>query len=195
METYKTQYGGSINLIFGSMFSGKTSEIIRQADRYMIAKKKCIMIKWKGDNRYTDEAYVKTHSGLSFPCLLCDDNSLNQHIDENKFADYDVILIDEGSFFHTIVNACEKLANQGFKVIIASLIGTFQREPFNQIIYLTPKAESITMLTAICMKCFKDGATFTARTTNEKEVEIVGGSESYMSVCRECYYKIENGKN
>mmetsp|Transcript_21871 Transcript_21871/g.30107 ORF Transcript_21871/g.30107 Transcript_21871/m.30107 type:complete len:89 (-) Transcript_21871:893-1159(-) len=87
------------------------------------------------------------------------------------------------------------MANKGKTVIIAALNGTFQRKPFGQIMDLVPMAESIQHLSAVCMLCYEP-ANFSLRTSDEKEVEVIGGTEKYLAVCRSCYMKrIEGNKD
>lgn len=177
----------SITLICGPMFSGKTTSLISKVERFLLAKQKVIAIKWKGDLRYTSEAKLMTHSGLECPCLTCDDHDL-QNI-YPKIQDYDIICVDEGSFFKGITDFCEMLANRGHRVIVASLIATSERKGFNDILNLIPKCEKVEMLYAVCMNCHTDGAAFTKRIINSDQVELVGGSESYQAVCRKCYFQ------
>ena len=176
----------SIELIFGPMFSGKTTRLISKIERFLIAKKKVIALKWKGDTRYTEEAQIMTHSGLSCECIPADDNDLNDIY--SQIQNFEIICIDEGSFFKNIVNFCEFLANKGHRVIVASLVGTFERKGFNDILNLIPKCENIEMLHSICTKCRCEGAAFTKRIIDTNQVEVIGGSESYQSVCRKCFY-------
>ena len=107
---------------------------------------------------------------------------------DNVSHNYDVIGIDEGQFFNDIAHYCEKWAQTGKTVIVAALDATFQRKPFNSILQLVPLAEKVTKLTAVCTDCAADAA-FTARTTKETDVEVIGGSSSYKAVCRNCYEK------
>ena len=98
----------------------------------------------------------------------------------------DVIGIDEGQFFPDIVSFCERMANQGKIVIVAALDGTFLREGFGNVLNLLPVAEQVTKLNAICHHCMRDAA-FTKRIGTEKEIELIGGSDKYVAVCRACY--------
>jgi len=102
-------------------------------------------------------------------------------------TDYEVIGIDEGQFFPDIVTFSEQMANMGKIVIIAALDGTFQRKPFNNILELIPLAEDVTKLTAVCTYCQKD-ASFSKRIGKETEVEVIGGADKYVAVCRGCFY-------
>lgn len=174
---------GHIQLIIGPMFSSKTSGLIMMVRRYVVAKKKCIVIKYIGDIRYTDKPKVVSHDNISYQAIECGKNlSVLEHISE-----YDVIAIDEGQFFLDLVTFCEKWANKGKIVIVAGLDGDFKREPFGQICQLIPKAEKIQKLKAICQKCYKD-ASFSKRIITSDQVEFIGGSESYIASCRSCYF-------
>lgn len=180
----KEEMTGRIEMIIGPMFSSKSSSLISRIERLLIGKKTVLALKWKGDTRYTEEEKIMTHSKLSCPCICCD-------VLENIFEEamkYEYVCIDEGAFFKDIVVFCEKLANSGKVVIVATLIGTYQREGFNDILSLVPKCEEITMLHAICMRCHNDGASFTKRIVSGNETEMVGGSDKYIACCRNCFF-------
>jgi thymidine kinase len=174
---------GQIQLILGSMFSGKTSELMRRVRRYMVAKRKCLVIKYALDKRYSDEC-AATHDGVLLKALSC---SKLADIDRKMLSQYDVIAVDEGSFFSDVVEFCEEMANLGKIVIVASLDGTFQRKAFGKILELIPMSESVVKLLAVCMMCHGEAA-FTLRLGTETQVEVIGGTEKYMSVCRKCYF-------
>lgn len=172
---------GQIQIIFGPMFSGKTTELIRRLRRYQIAKYKCLIVKYANDDRYS-ESDIVSHDHQSLPAV-----SARQIVDfKHKTIEYDVVGIDEGQFFPDIVECCEELANLGKIVIVAALDGTFQRVGFGNILNLIPLAESVVKLSAVCMVCFGN-ASFTKRTCNETKLEVIGGSDKYMAVCRMCY--------
>lgn len=105
--------------------------------------------------------------------------------------DYDCIGIDEGQFFPDLVQWVEEMANAGKHIIVAALDGTFQRKPFGDVLDLIPMAEAVTKLTAVCMQCHQP-ASFSKRLGDETEVEVIGGAEKYISVCRSCYFRAEN---
>ncbi|XKL67139.1 hypothetical protein PGB90_010559 [Kerria lacca] len=173
---------GQIQVIFGPMFSGKTTELIRRLKRYMFAQHRCLIIKYHKDSRYSAEC-IATHDGEKLLATSCS----NLYDVINFVEDFNVIGIDEGQFFQdSIVNFSEEMANKGKIVIVAALDATFQRTEFGKILQLVPLAESVVKLNAVCMSCFHD-ASFTKRISNEQEVEIIGGTDKYMSVCRECY--------
>ncbi|KAI6649720.1 Thymidine kinase, cytosolic-like [Oopsacas minuta] len=175
---------GYIQVIMGPMFSGKTTELLRRVKRYSIATYKSCLVKYKNDTRY-DQDNIATH-----------DKELANAISCTKLADiYDqlkenqVIGIDEGQFMEDLVEFCEKLANEGKIVIVACLDGTFQRKSFAPIPHLIPLAESVIKLKAVCMKCYAD-ASFTKRTVESQKVELIGGADKYMAVCRACYFEV-----
>ncbi|GFY45855.1 thymidine kinase, cytosolic [Trichonephila inaurata madagascariensis] len=174
---------GQIQVIFGPMFSGKTTELIRRMRRYQIAKHNCLIVKYANDVRY-DSNNIATHDRqcLSAVCAT----TLTDL--KNMACNYSVIGIDEGQFFPDTVSFAEEMANNGKIVIVAALDGTFQRKAFGDILQLVPLAESVIKLTAVCMLCF-DEASFTKRIGLETEVEIIGGTDKYMAVCRKCYNK------
>lgn len=177
---------GQIQLILGPMFSGKSTELIRRISRYTISEKKCVIIKYSKDNRYSnhdDKLYThnkEIHEAISTHSLT---NGLSIQIKE----EYDVIGIDEGQFFTDLDVFCEEMCNHGKIVIIAALSGTFQRKSWKSVSNIIPLANEISHLTSICHKCKKDGASFTYRISQEEEITVIGGIEKYWAVCNKCY--------
>lgn len=175
---------GLIELIFGPMFSGKTTELIRRVNRFMIAKKTCVVIKYIKDTRYSDDNFISTHNYLKLPALPCGEH-LNSIYD--KIKNYDCIGIDEGQFFSDIVEFTSKLADKKGKIVIVSALdGTFKRKPFGNVLDLIPLAENVAKLHAICSICC-DEAPFSKRIGLETEIEVIGGSEKYEARCRKCF--------
>ncbi|XP_006790747.1 thymidine kinase, cytosolic [Neolamprologus brichardi] len=172
---------GQIQVIFGPMFSGKSTELMRRVRRFQIAQYNCLVIKYAKDTRYSDTG-MATH-----------DKSTMEAVPANCLKDVRplalracVIGIDEGQFFPDAVEFCEEMANLGKTIIVAALDGTFQRKAFGNILNLVPLAESVVKLHAVCMQCFKEAA-YTKRIGAEKEVEVIGGADKYQAVCRKCY--------
>ncbi|CAJ0944554.1 unnamed protein product, partial [Mesorhabditis belari] len=161
---------GYIVCILGPMFSGKTTELIRIHDRYQIAKKSCVLVKYDGDVRY-DAEFVTTH----------------QQQKARGCTEIEVVAIDEGQFFDDLSATCEQLAADGKIVIVAALNGDFRRRPFPEVSKLLSYANDIKSLSAVCMHCGTDAA-YTFRNTNEKQVEVIGGADLYQALCRTCYY-------
>lgn len=173
---------GQIQIIFGPMFSGKTTELMRRMKRYQIANYQCLVIKYAKDIRY-DASGIATHDRQVLAAVPTE-NLTELYSEALK---HDVIGIDEGQFFPDIVFFCDKLAELGKVVIVAALDGTFQRKGFGDILNLVPLAENVVKLNAVCMKCFGDGS-FTKRRGAEKKVEVIGGTEMYLATCRGCFY-------
>eukprot|EP00697_Spironema_sp_BW2_P011544 gnl/Spiro4/27264_TR13563_c0_g1_i1.p1 gnl/Spiro4/27264_TR13563_c0_g1~~gnl/Spiro4/27264_TR13563_c0_g1_i1.p1 ORF type:complete len:184 (+),score=39.21 gnl/Spiro4/27264_TR13563_c0_g1_i1:53-604(+) len=172
---------GEIQIIFGPMFSGKSTELIRRIRRQTVANRKCLVIKYKADTRYSEDA-LGTHDRQTWDAWPC--SSLSEV--EGHIAEFDVIGIDEGQFFPDVVSFSEAAANSGKTVIIAALDGTYQRKPFGNVLDLVPLAEEVIKLRAICHFCFREAA-FSKRIGQETEIELIGGADKYVAVCRECF--------
>ncbi len=173
----------SIELILGPMYASKTSTLIAKAERHQIAKKKCVIFKFKDDTRYTNEDKVATHNQRTFDAIPTDTDISKM----KSVADqYHVVLIDEGQFFQGLVEFCDTLANEGKIVIVSALDSDFKRQPFGEIPQLISRAEYITKLKAVCTGCYQD-ASFTQRNTVYKGQLLIGGTEAYQAVCRQCY--------
>ena len=174
---------GEIQVIYGPMFSGKSTELLRRIRRFRVRDDSCLILKTK-DKRYTnDEEKVVTHDHYNFLEALSCDNLFERELDARG---YDVIGIDEGQFFTDIIPFCESMANIGKIVIVACLDSDFRREPFGSICHLIAKAEKVTKLSSICHYC-KEDASFSARLTHETEIKVIGGRDKYRPVCITCY--------
>lgn len=175
---------GQIQVIFGPMFSGKTTELIRRLKRYQIANHKCLIVKYAKDVRYDIEG-IATHDKQTLPATAV---LKMADIKASTLNSYSVIGVDEGQFFPDLVPFAEQMADKGKIIIVAALDGDFQRKSFGDILGLVPLAESIDKLKAVCMMCFQD-ASFTKRKGSETEIEVIGGQEMYLAACRACYSK------
>lgn len=175
---------GQIEVICGSMFSGKTEELIRRLNRARIAKQKVEIFKPSIDKRY-DEYDVVSHNENSIrstPVNFADDILLLS-------GDCDVVGIDEVQFFdEQIVAVAKKLAGQGKRVILAGLDMDFEGNPFEPMPKLMAIAEYVSKVNAICMKC-GDLAAFSFRLSDAKEKVVLGEKESYEARCRKCFYE------
>ena len=176
----------SMEVICGSMFCGKTEELIRRLRRAIIARKKVQVFKPAIDNRYTVEK-VHSHAGMEIDAVPIDDiNDIYKYLED----DTDVIGIDEAQFFSPdIVKVAEDLVNRGMRLIFAGLDTDFRGEPFGSMPILMAKAERVDKLNAICMVC-GEPACRTQRLVNGKPANyddplvIVGTSEMYEARCR-----------
>ncbi len=174
---------GWIEVIAGSMFSGKSEELIRRLNRARIARQKVQVFKPGIDVRYSDEE-IASHSGqkhISIP--VADTAGMLAHIHD----DTEVVGIDEAQFFDmAIIAAVNELAERGKRVIVAGLDQDYTGRPFEPMPQLLSVAEYITKIHAICVKC---GATanFTQRTVESDELVEVGASDKYEARCRKCF--------
>jgi thymidine kinase len=184
---YHRYDGGWIEMVCGSMFSGKTEELIRRLVRAEIAQQKVQVFKPKLDNRYQSDK-VSSHSGTYFEATVVESAAeIIGHIKD----DTNVVAIDEVQFFDwTVAELCEKLANDGRRVILAGLDMDFRGEPFGPMPLLMAQAEGVDKLQAICMVCGSP-ASRTQRLIDGRPahyndpVIMVGASEVYEARCRE----------
>jgi len=173
---------GWIEVICGSMFSGKTEELIRRLKRARFAKQKVEIYKPKVDHRY-HESDIVSHDQNAIPSIPVDASS---NILLLSF-DVDVVGIDEAQFFDRgLSDVCVQLANQGVRVIVAGLDMDFSGKPFGPIPDLMSVAEFVTKVHAVCMDC-GELAQFSYRTVENKDVVMLGERESYIPLCRSCY--------
>ena len=177
---------GSIEVVCGSMFSGKTDELIRRMRRAVIARQKVQVFKPAIDVCYAVEK-VTSHAGADFDAIPVEKAA---NIFEKLDADTTVVGVDEAQFFDDgIIEATRKLAERGIRVLVAGLDQDFRGEPFGPMPILMAEAEHVDKLQAICMVC-GDPASRTQRLVNGKParhddpVVIVGASEMYEARCR-----------
>lgn len=180
---------GWIEVICGSMFAGKTEELIRRINRIHYAKKDIIVFKPVIDNRY-DQNKVVSHSQRKVDSIPVSSSSeILSHIKELPYA----VAIDEAQFFDEgLIDIVERLANSGVRVIIAGLDMTFKGEPFGIMPELLCRAEYVTKLQAICQVCGAP-ATRTQRIIDGRPADyddpiiLVSASEKYEARCRHCH--------
>jgi thymidine kinase len=177
---------GWIEVICGCMFSGKTEELIRRLRRAQIAKQKVAVFKPKVDTRYSAE-HITSHSEQSLVAQVVGD--ANEILD--LVNDAQVVGIDKGQFFKpNIVDACNHLADQGKRVIVAGLDQDYTGKPFEPMPQLLAVAEYITKTLAICVVC-GNPADRTQRMVNQHERFIVGAKNIYEARCRCCHEPLQ----
>ena len=173
---------GRIEVICGSMFSGKTEELIRRLRRARIARQKVEIYKPALDTRYS-EADVVSHDATSIASTPVDAAASILLL----AAEADVVGIDEAQFFDQgLVEVCTALANQGKRVIIAGLDMDFQGQPFGPMPALCAVAEDVTKVHAICVKC-DDLAYVSHRIVADERRVLLGEKDEYEPLCRACY--------
>ena len=186
---YYTGKDGWIEVICGSMFAGKTEELIRRIKRLQYAKKNILVFKPHIDKRYSEDDVV-THSGISIKSIaIKHSEELLKYVN----AGVDAIAVDEVQFFDEgIVYLADYLADQGVRVILAGLDRDFRGEPFGCMSQLLTKAEFVTKLTAICNVCGAPASRTQRIIDNmpasyDDPIVLVGANEAYEPRCRHCH--------
>lgn len=175
---------GWIEIVVGSMFSGKTEELIRRLNRAKIARQKVEIFKPMIDKRY-DEINVVSHNANSIVSTPVETSSqilMYTH-------DIEVVGIDEAQFFDdNLPDVCNQLANNGIRVIVAGLDMDFLGKPFGPMPVLMAMAEYVTKVHAICMGC-GNLAQYSHRTVKDNKLVLLGETDNYQPLCRSCYQK------
>ncbi len=173
---------GSIEVICGSMFSGKTEELIRRMKRAQFAKQKVEIYKPCIDVRYSEDEVV-SHDSHSIPSTPIDSPASMLLLS----SDVEVVGIDEAQFFDdTLVEVAQTLANRGIRVIVAGLDTDFMGNPFGPIPALMAVAEEVQKVHAICVKCGSP-ANHSHRLSKSNELVVLGETDIYEPLCRHCY--------
>jgi len=173
---------GSLEIILGPMFSGKTTRLIELYQNFMTNNVNVVAINYARDTRYHD-TMLSTHDKQLIPCVQC--MNLSEIIGTNIVDNNSVILINEGQFFQDIYDVTLLLIEKyNKKVIICGLDGDFKRIKFGKLLDLLPFCDKVTKLHAICECGFP--AIFSHRVTNETE-QVIIGSSNYKPLCRTCY--------
>jgi thymidine kinase len=173
---------GSIEVICGSMFSGKTEELIRRMKRAQFAKQKVEIFKPAMDTRFSEENIV-SHDQNAIPCTPVDHSGNILLLS----GGIDVIGIDEAQFFDDgLPEICNRLAEQGIRVIVAGLDMDFKGNPFGPMPALCAIADDVTKVHAICVECGRL-AGYSLRLVNNEKLVLLGEKEEYQPLCRTCY--------
>jgi len=177
-----SQRTGWIEVVCGSMFSGKTEELIRRLNRARIANQKVEIFKPAVDTRYDEEDVVSHNANAvkSYPV---------QNASQILFysEDFEVVGIDEAQFFDDeLITVCNELANRGKRVIVAGLDMDFTGKPFGPIPQLMAIAEYVTKVHAICIRC-GNIANYSHRTSKDDKLVLLGETDTYEPLCRKCF--------
>lgn len=183
-QTGRESKTGWIEVVCGSMFSGKTEELLRRLNRAFIARQRVEIFKPAIDTRYHDENVVShnANSIRSTPVQFANDILL-------LAGDCDVVGIDEAQFFdEQLPEVCQGLANSGKRIIIAGLDMDFSGKPFGTMPALMAIAEYVTKVHAICVKC-GDIANYSYRKSADQNKVMLGEKDTYEARCRRCFIK------
>jgi thymidine kinase len=174
---------GSVEVITGSMFSGKTEELIRRLKRALFARQRVQAFKPRIDDRY-DPSRIVSHQAVAVDAVAV---ATSQSLEERVLEGTQVVAIDEAQFFDRgIVEVCERLANRGIRVIAAGLDQDYLGRPFPPMPDLMAIAEEVTKVHAVCTVC-GGPASRSQRLSIEASTVLVGGAESYEARCRACF--------
>lgn len=178
---------GWIEVVAGSMFSGKTEELIRRLRRAEIARQKVEIFKPSIDVRYSVNEVV-SHNENAIRSTAVDNSATILLLSGNV----DVIGIDEAQFFDLgLIDVCNKLADMGIRVIVAGLDMDFKGQPFGPVPGLMACAEYVTKVHAICMRC-GNLAQYSHRFSDTEKLVVLGEKEAYEPLCRECFFDLEH---
>ena len=176
---------GYIEVIDGSMFSGKTEELIRRLKRAMYAKQRVEIFKPAIDTRYSEQEVVSHDANAIHSTPVTSSGNiliLAQNVD--------VVGIDEAQFFDmNLPNVCSQLADMGIRVIVAGLDMDFRGNPFGPMPHLMAIAEYVTKVHAICVRC-GDLAHYSHRKTDADKLVLLGETDIYEPLCRLCYNEV-----
>lgn len=182
------QHDGTIEVICGSMFSGKTEELIRRIRRAQIANQKVEIFKPEIDKRYDDRDVVSHNRNAITSVPVENSSQILLYASDNA-----VVGIDEAQFFDdNLPEVCNELANNGVRVIVAGLDMDFKGNPFGPMPNILAIADFVTKVHAICIKCGAL-AQYSFRKVKDDKQLLVGETESYTPLCRNCF--IENNKH
>ena len=175
--------GGSIEVVCGSMFSGKTEELLRRIKRALLARQRTQLFKPRVDDRY-DAVKVVTHEGVNADALPV---ATAEELLRSVAADVAVVGVDEVQFFDgSIVEALDTLANRGKRVIVAGLDQDYRGRPFGPVPALMAIAEYVTKLHAVCARCGGEACRSQRLVAQEAQL-FVGGAAAYEARCRSCF--------
>jgi len=178
----RNEFGGSIEVICGSMFSGKTEELIRRLRRGQIARLSVEIFKPKTDTRY-DETAIVSHNATAIPSTPVENASAILLLGSNA----QIVGIDEAQFFdNELPDVCNKLANKGIRVIVAGLDMDYTGKPFGPLPAIMALAESVTKVHAVCVICGQP-ALYSYRIVENDVKILLGEKESYEPRCRHCF--------
>ena len=185
--TLTPKNSGWIEVICGSMFSGKTEELIRRIRRAEIAKMNTIIFKPNIDNRYSSN-HIVSHNQSKMESILVED--INEILENS--TEMDVIGIDEAQFFsNELIPVCKKLAKDNKRIVVAGLDTDFKGIPFGPMPALMCESDFLDKLRAICVKC-GNPASFSQRITKDSKQVLIGETDVYEARCRNCFKIVED---
>ena len=198
---------GYLEIIKGPMFSGKTTRLLDIYKKYKFCDISTMVINYEKDNRYSDQL-LSSHDKVMIPCIktirLNDIVPLTENCSQmndkyfehsKKFMGSNAILINEGQFFDDIVQWVTVAVEKYHKnVYVCGLNCDFMRNKFGNWLDLESISDNIVLLHSFCSNCKKRPAIFSHRLSNQSDIEVIGGSDYYIPVCRKCYHILNDKK-
>ncbi len=182
---------GHLTVILGCMFAQKTTELVRMIRRYRSIGYSVLVVNSYRDTRYQGsevEGGIVTHDEKREEAVMA--RTLSEVDAEVRSGRFHAVVVDEGQFFPDLFTYVTRWADEqeGLQIVVGGLDGTFQREPFGDMLRLVPHAEEVLRLSALCARC-RDGtkAIYSRRSKSSGEEVVVGGAETYEPVCRRHY--------
>ena len=180
MKSHKSK----IDIICGSMFSGKTEELIRRLKRLDFANKKYKLFKPVVDNRYDNNKVVSHNMNSVQATIISKSEDIYKHIKNEK-----IIAIDEAQFLdEKLYVVCKKLIEDGIDIILAGLDMDYKGEPFGSMPKLLAISYDVKKMHAVCFDC-GETANYTFRINNDTQQVLIGSEESYKALCKNCFFK------
>ena len=179
---------GYLKVILGSMFSGKTTELIRIYNRYKACDISACVINHSLDKRY-HSSKLSSHNKQMIESINCVKLMDVLPIEIKKS---NIFIINEGQFFNDLTISVQYLLHHKKTVYVCGLDGDFKREKFGQMLDIIPLCDDVVKLKGICNRCKQDDAIFTHRTTVDNNHQILVGNNIYKALCRKCYYSMNN---
>lgn len=186
VKRVKTEVGiksGRIIMVRGPMFASKTTTLRAFAIRYGIAKKRCLIVKYAKDKRYSNDSELITHdmNRIQATCAV----ELLSEIPRTQLDESDVIFLDEAQFYEDLVNFCFAQSLKGKTILVAGLCSTWDQQPFPAMCCIAAHADEIISLKAVCTVCGED-AIYTKRIVSSTKLQLIGGANVYTARCRNC---------
>lgn len=181
---------GSLHMILGPMFSGKSTRLIEHIRAYKTLDYPMMVIKPDIDQRYTKENVICTHNKDTETCFMIAMDQLETVFDMREFQKARVIMIEEAQFFTNLYKCVHRmLDNYGMQIYLTALNGDSKRELFGEVHLLLPLCHDMEWLKALCIRC-KDGtpAVYSKRTSNDDQQIVVAGKDQYEAVCQKHYF-------
>jgi thymidine kinase len=182
---------GTLEIILGPMYSGKSSTLISIVNRYNAIKKKIIVVNHSLDKKRNDTMCIRTHDKTTIPAIFLE--NINELSNRSDYQSSEIVIIEESQFFKGLYDfISNEVDNLNKRFILIGLSGGYKRQKLGELLDLIPMAEKVTKLDALCVKC-NDGslACFSHRTADKEgeltESDLVGGAGDYIAVCRYHY--------